>query len=160
MLDWDFRRTEKHHGVNTDAVRAEDDPDFPIALARLRSSLYLVAVSTVVIIGYGWSIQQRAHVAVPLTMQVLIGFTGTGLFVALGTLLTDLNPNRSSTDAASANLVRCALAAAMLAVVQMMIDSIGTGWTFTIFGIMSGICGPMMVWLMKMRSKGGSQPRE
>lgn len=153
MLDWDFRRTARHFGANVDVVRAQDDPNFPIALARLRSSLYLVVISTIAVIGYGWSIQRRAHVAVPLTMQVLIGFTGTGLFVALGTLLTDLNPNRSSTAAASANLVRCALAAAMLAVVQIMIDKIGSGWTFTIFGTMSGLCGPMMIWLMKPSSR-------
>lgn len=82
-------------------------------------------------------------------MQSFIGFTGTGLFVALGTLLTDLNPTRSSTAAASANLVRCALAASALAVVQIMINNIGPCWTFTIFGAMGGLCGPMLLWLMR-----------
>lgn len=98
-------------------------------------------------------------------MQAIIGFTGTGLFVvsgpselhaylhtsakyfqAFGTLLTDLNAERASTAAASANLVRCALAAAALAVLEYIIDGVGVGWCFTIFGLLGGLCVPLMVW--------------
>ena len=68
---------------------------------------------------------------------------------AFGTLLTDLNPTRSSTAAASANIVRCALAATALAVLQLMIDRLGVGWTFTFFGLISALCGPLMLLQMK-----------
>jgi hypothetical protein len=100
-------------------------------------------------------------VAVPLILQVLIGFSTTAMFVVskvksckvllltvtqvLGTLLTDLNPEQSSTAAASANLVRCALAASTLAVLQIIIDRVGPGWCFTIFGVLSCMCGPLLV---------------
>jgi hypothetical protein len=68
---------------------------------------------------------------------------------ALGALLTDLNPLQSSTAAASANIVRCALAATALAVLQVIIDAIGVGWCFTIFGALSSLCGPLLVWEMR-----------
>lgn len=116
------------------------------------------------------------HVAAPLILQTFVGFSTTGLFVvstimddggmvyavtsllilllkALGTLLTDLNPTRASTAAASANLVRCALAATALAVIQPIIDRVGVGWCFTIFGLLGGLCGPLMVWGIRSGGK-------
>lgn len=72
---------------------------------------------------------------------------------ALGTLLTDLNPSQSSTAAASANVVRCSLAAASLAVIQLVIDAVGAGWCFTIVGLLSGCCGPLLLLEMKQGQK-------
>ena len=63
---------------------------------------------------------------------------------ALGTLLTDLNPDQPSTAAASANIVRCVLAAGALAALQPIIDAVGAGWCFTIFGVLCGLCVPLM----------------
>ncbi|KAI1248997.1 hypothetical protein MGN70_008604 [Eutypa lata] len=79
--------------------------------------------------------------------------------LALGTLLTDLNPDKPSTAAASANIVRCALAAGALAALQPIIDAVGAGWCFTIFGILCGACGPLLLLEMRMghrwrRSRG------
>ncbi|KAJ4163489.1 hypothetical protein LMH87_005213 [Akanthomyces muscarius] len=56
--------------------------------------------------GFGWAIQAKTHVAVPLIMQVFVGFSATGLFVALGALNTDLNTHQASTASAAANVVR------------------------------------------------------
>ncbi|RYP02213.1 hypothetical protein DL764_005893 [Monosporascus ibericus] len=124
--------------------------DFPIEVARLRSSFYLVVVTTVTTISYGWVVEKQVHVAVPLVLQAITGFSISAAFVALGTLLTDLNPDRPSTAAASANIVRCALAAASLAALQPIIDSVGAGWCFTIFGLLCSLCGPMLLLEMRM----------
>ncbi|KAK6075020.1 hypothetical protein SCUP515_06071 [Seiridium cupressi] len=131
--------------MNSEVPSTYQDNDFPIEEARLLSALWLVALAAVSITGYGWSIQYHAHVSIPLILQALTGFSTTGMFVALGTLLTDLNPDRSSTAAASANIIRCALAAGTLAALQVIIDKVGPGWCFTMFGLLTGVCGPLLV---------------
>lgn len=94
-------------------------------------------------------------------MQVFVGFSTTGLFVvsliihfdqqqltpqALGALNTDLNTHQSSTASAAANIVRCALAATFLAILQIMIDHIGPGWCFTVFAAIMLLCGMSLYW--------------
>jgi hypothetical protein len=93
-----------------------------------------------------WALQPRAYLwyVIFITRPSLGKLTDDGK--ALGALLTDLNPLQSSTAAASANIVRCALAATALAVLQPIIDGIGIGWCFTIFGALSSMCGPLLVW--------------
>jgi hypothetical protein len=51
-----------------------------------------------------------------------------------GTLLTDLHPKSPASAQAANNIVRCAMAACGLAVLQIIIDKIGVGWCFTLFG--------------------------
>lgn len=48
-----------------------------------------------------------------------------------------------------ANLVGCALVTITLAVLQPLIDRIGVGWCFTMFGLLGGLCGPLMIWDIK-----------
>ncbi|RYO99670.1 hypothetical protein DL765_010924 [Monosporascus sp. GIB2] len=133
-----------------EAARPGQHDDFPIEVARLRSSFYLVGVTAAATISYGWVVEKQVHVAVTLVLQAITGFSISAVFVALGTLLTDLNPDRPSTAAASANIVRCALAAASLAALQPVIDSVGAGWCFTIFGLLCSLCGPMLLLEMRM----------
>lgn len=50
----------------------------------------------------------------------------------LSTLLVDLHPDAPATSQAALNMVRCTLSAAGVAVLQIIIDSLGLGWCFTI----------------------------
>ncbi|RYP81118.1 hypothetical protein DL769_002127 [Monosporascus sp. CRB-8-3] len=104
-------------------LRPTPPGDFPIEFTRLRSSFYLVGVTTAATISYGWVVEKQVHVAIPLILQAMTGFSISAVFVALGTLLTDLNPDKPSTAAASANIVRCVLAAASLAALQPIINA-------------------------------------
>jgi len=54
-----------------------------------------------------------------------------------GTLLVDVHPKSPSTAQAANSIVRASLAGGGLAVVQIFLDAIGVGWTFTLFG---GVC--------------------
>ncbi|KAH6677029.1 major facilitator superfamily transporter [Plectosphaerella plurivora] len=144
FMDVAYKSTAAHHGLPAGIAREESVYTFPIRAARLKGAISLVVISGAATVGYGWSIHHQVHIAVPLVLQALVGFGSTALFVALGTLLTDLNAGRSSTAAASANLVRCALAAPALAAVQPMIDGIGVGWCFTLFGALAAMCAPLL----------------
>jgi len=89
----------------------------------------------------------RTHIAVPLVLQFFSGSTQVAIFVVVGTLLTDLNPEKSTTVQASYNLVRRGLSAAGVAALQAGVDRIGMGWIFTIYGIMAFCCVPLFWWL-------------
>ncbi|EFY85464.1 Major Facilitator Superfamily protein [Metarhizium acridum CQMa 102] len=81
VLDFEFARLAKKCGMSQGEVRR--NADFPIEAARLSSALYLVVLSTVGTIVYGWVIHYRVHVSVPLVFQAIVGFSTTGLFVEL-----------------------------------------------------------------------------
>ncbi|KAI1123222.1 major facilitator superfamily transporter [Nemania abortiva] len=145
LLDFEYARVAKSHGYDPHEAKGELRDGFPIELARLRSKIYLVGPNVVGIVGYGWAVQNRVHVAIPLVIQGVLGFTISAGVVAFGTLTTDLNPGRSSTAAASANIVRCSLAAAGTAALQPIIDGVGAGWCFTIFGFLMATCAPLLL---------------
>lgn len=74
-----------------------------------------------------------------------------------GTLLTDLNMQRSATASAAMSIVRCLGAGAAVAAVQPLADSIGLGWCFAIYAIFLLVELPL-AWLiqkngMKWRSE-------
>ncbi|CAF9907940.1 MAG: hypothetical protein HETSPECPRED_007942 [Heterodermia speciosa] len=150
LLDRDYRMTSKNHPGPAD-ISIDNVSSFPIEKARLRSIFIFIAINTVATAGYGWALASRTHIAVPLIMLFFTGSSSAATFVACGTLITDLNPNRSSTVQASYNLTRCLMNAAAIAALQPMIDSVGVGWCFTIFAAIGALCVPS---LLLLRSRG------
>ncbi|KAH8881085.1 major facilitator superfamily transporter [Thozetella sp. PMI_491] len=149
LMDRDFRMTAKRHGLPSEKPASHVISDFPFEEARLRSSWYMVILTAGVITGYGWILEARVHVSAPLIFQTVIGFAISALFNVFNTLIIDLNPSRTSTAAASNNMIRCIMSGGALAVLQLMIDSIGVGWCFTFFGLLCGICGPLLLVALK-----------
>ena len=81
-----------------------------------------------------------------------------------GTLLTDLHPANPATAQAPSNIVRCALSASGLAVIELMITHIGVGWTFTIFAGSCLATAPMILaevyWGLRWRQARGREAEE
>jgi multidrug resistance protein len=146
LLDHDYCGLAAKYPERTSKDK-NDLTGFPIEKVRLRAVLPLLVVSTAATAGYGWSLGSRTHIAVPLVMQFFTGSSQIAIFVACGTLLTDLNPGRSSTAQASYSLVRCAMSAAGIAALQAMIEGIGIGWTFTVYAVIGGTCFPLLIFL-------------
>ncbi|KAF2812123.1 MFS general substrate transporter [Mytilinidion resinicola] len=101
-------------------------PGFPIEKTRLRSIFPVIATSSIATVGYGWTLHASPHITVLLT------------------LLTDLNPDRSSTAQASYSLIRCLLSAGGIAAVEAMIQGMGVGWCFTAFAVFGALCVPLL----------------
>ncbi|KAI0421771.1 major facilitator superfamily transporter [Xylaria grammica] len=153
FLDSEYARVARAHGYDPDGAKRGLVDGFPIETARLRSAFYVIGLTAVSTTAYGWAVQKQLHVAVPLVIHAVIGFTAAAAFVTYGTLITDLNPGRSSTAAASSNIVRASLAAAATAVLEPILDAVGAGWCFTIFGGIFATCAPLMLYQIKIGPK-------
>lgn len=69
-----------------------------------------------------------------------------------GTLLVDVHPKSPSTAQAANSIVRALLASGGVALVQVFIDTMGVGWTFTLFGGL-GMGSLGFAWLEWMYGK-------
>ncbi|KAI4106603.1 MAG: hypothetical protein L6R37_002104 [Teloschistes peruensis] len=59
LLNVDYQRTAKKHGLEVNRRSGDDLSGFPIERARLRSAVPLAVVSTAAVIGYGWSLDRK-----------------------------------------------------------------------------------------------------
>ncbi|KAI9764478.1 MAG: hypothetical protein M1840_008404 [Geoglossum simile] len=118
LMDYNYKVTARKIGWTVDKVSGDDLNRFPIEHARSRGSLWLLAISTATLVGYGWVVGGQAHVSVPLILQFIQGFWGTYFYTTYNTLLVDVFPESPSTAAAAASITRCAMAAAGIAVLQ------------------------------------------
>ena len=105
--------------------------------ARLRSTTYLIPISTLPILAYGWVLQHHLLPSISLILQSFMGMMIV-IYNACGTLIIDPHPARPATAQASLNIVRCTLAAASLAALQPLLDAVGVGWCFSIAAMVTG----------------------
>jgi MFS family permease len=88
LMDWNYIVIARAHGITVDKVVGDDLAKFPIEKARSRLSWLLLPVSTAVIMGYGWVLQQRvvcghlhSHViAGTLTMNSILAYRSSSCF--------------------------------------------------------------------------------
>ena len=148
LLDYEYRHIAQKHGLPV-SKSSNEISDFPIEEARLHSVFYFITISAITTVGYGWALQARTHIACPIVMQFVTSGMSVAIFVVCGALLTDLNPDRSATVQASYNLVRCGLGGAGVAMLQIISDTVGTGWCFTIYAAFSILCLPLLLLLRR-----------
>lgn len=124
LLDRDYRRMEKKIARETltdleNPVFAEQvarDENFPIERARMRMVLFHLIVYTACCAGYGWCLEKKVNIAVPLVLQVMCKFSsgissmrelssctiapvaisGVAVMNTVQTLLIDLLPEQGS----------------------------------------------------------------
>ena len=107
-------RTDSKRHIDSRAI--EKDISFPIEKARLHILPCVVFVFTACVIGYGWALQSRAIIAVPLILQFIsrffphtelhglashitfpeVGVTALTMMNTTQTLLIDMMPNQGS----------------------------------------------------------------
>lgn len=153
LLDRDYciisQELSKGSSANEGSRSSSQDNllSFPMEKARLRSIFPFLCIVSAAIIGYGWALHTHTQIAIPLILQFFTGATQVAMFVMCGMLLTDFNPDRSATAQSSYNLVRCALATGLVAALEPLVQKIGTGWCFTVYGVIGLICIPLLVIL-------------
>ena len=138
IMDWNYRVTARQIGHQVDRVYGDDLKYLPIEQARSRGYWYVVAVYSTTLCGYGWAVQKHAHEACPLILQFVLGILVTWYQQTFNALLVDIFPASPSTASATSSIVRCALSAIGVAIMQPLVGSIGRGWFFTILTVVSG----------------------
>lgn len=159
LMDWNYKATARSIGHTIDKVSGDDMNNFPIERARARGSYYLLLIYTAALAGYGWSVQARAHEAVPLILQYVLAALCTSFQQTFNALLVDVFPESPSTAAASGNITRCALSAVVVAVLQPLVDVMGRGWFFTLLTVLSGGGGLVADWLVRNKGMGWRRER-
>lgn len=159
-LNWNYRRHAKRLGMTLTKGRQQDLSDFPIERARIEVGLPLLALSTCINFAWGWTLQSKTSIAVPVVLLFLMGVGMIGFNNSCSVLIVDMYPGKAGAATAANNLTRCLLGAAATAVVTPMINGIGAGWAFTVFGFMYVLTLPTLLLIMKNGIKWRRDLRE
>ncbi|KAI8877166.1 MFS general substrate transporter [Backusella circina FSU 941] len=151
LLDRDYRIIAKKIEDAVDNGEYEGPnriEDFPIYYARFKSIWIPTIIIQALTILYGWCFILNAHLAVMLIIQFFVAACATAFMTCGQTLLVDLYPGKGASITASNNLVRCLLGAVATVCIDPGIEGVGTGWMFTIIGlilVVSNVSIPILI---------------
>jgi MFS family permease len=160
LMDFNYQKIARLHGLPVDRVTGDDMRNFPIETARSHGCYLLHVFSICALAGYGWAVDRHVHPSVPLILQFFIGIKCTVVLQLFSTLMIDIFSQMSGTAAASNNIMRCMLSAILVAVLQPLDRGLGKGWTFTLVGLIDGSSGILAVWLLQNNGRKWRLKRE
>jgi len=149
LINRNFRRHAARLGVEVQSSRQMDLSGFPIERARFEIGVPLLWLNIVIMLVWGWVMQERVSVAAPIVLLFLMGVGMIGFINTINTLLIDIYPHKAGAAVAANNLTRCLIGAAFSAAIQPMIDSVGSGWAFFILGAIYIVLFPLLLVVMK-----------
>lgn len=144
LMDKNYKRTAKRAGITVDIKRGDNMKGFPIELARIQVIWVTLYPGIAAILGFGWALDREVHLAVPLVLLFIIGFSMIVCFSVLNVILIDLYPQSPATATAANNLVRCSMGAAATGLIIQMIDGMGRAWCFTFIAAVVTVTSPML----------------
>ncbi|KAF8960020.1 MFS general substrate transporter [Flammula alnicola] len=148
ILDFEYQRFKKkareQYASNVLAFDITQEGNFPLEMARLNLTPYYILTLAASCAGYGWCVENKVNIAVPLILQFLAGCASIGVMNATSTLNIDLVPGQSSSVTACNNFVRGCLTALLVSVVQLIINGIGIGWTYVLLSGLSLLALPLV----------------
>ncbi|KAJ8119974.1 hypothetical protein ONZ43_g3198 [Nemania bipapillata] len=147
LANWNYRRHCRKLNIPYDRSRQQDMAGFPIEQVRLQISLPFLAIFTAVLIGFGWAIEYKAHLAVEIVLLFLQGVTLVAFSNLLSTLIVDINPGAAGAATAANNLTRCLVGAGASAFINPLMTAVGAGWAFTIIAFSYVLFAPVL-WLI------------
>lgn len=148
-INWNYRRHARKLGMPLTKGAQDDLSNFPVERARIEIGLPLLGLATAVLFAWGWALQYGAPIAVPCVLLFLMGVGMIGYTNASSVLIVDMYPKKAGAATAANNLTRCLLGAAATGAVSPMIDAMGVGWTFMIFGFLYLAGAPLLLVIMK-----------
>ena len=119
---------------------------------RMQENIWLAAsLYPAAMIWYGWVVQYGVHWIVSCIANFFFGIGSMLVFSAVGTMLTEFTPKKSSTGVAVNNFMRQILATIATVVVQPLINAIGTGWMCTMIALFCWITGNLAIFALKKK---------
>lgn len=159
FLDVNYRRIATQLGLPVQRNRHTDLKNFPIEKARLQIAFPLILGAIALIIVFGWVLDYGVHLAAPTIITFFMGFCLTGSFNTVSTLLIDLYPNKAATATAGSNITRCLLGAGATAVIEPMLNAMGTGWCYTFIALVMLATTPLLFILINYGPKWREERR-
>lgn len=162
LIDWNFRRHGKRLNIVILKSQQTSIDEFPVERARLEVALPLAYIACVMLVPYGW-IMNMEHPPLPaaLVMLFFTTFSLSGSMQCLNVLMIDCYPDSPSSASAANNLVRCALGAVGVALVDPLLNNLGRGWTSTLIAALEAIMSLCWwaVWIWGERWRKQRQAR-
>ncbi|KAK1981614.1 major facilitator superfamily domain-containing protein [Colletotrichum cereale] len=148
VLDWDYVRIKRR-------IEASDDGGvlFPKEYARMRTMPVLLVLFSGAVVAWGFCVDMGVHIAVPLVLQVVLGYTSIATLNTTMTLMIDILQTRSSAATACTNLVRCWLAALLVGLIDKMTSALRISWSYVLLGGACALLLPLMYVEMKVGPK-------
>lgn len=144
LIDRNFRRHARRHGIEIQRNRQQRMTDFPVEAARLEITIPLVYVACVAVIAYAWVMNFQVHLAGPLIMLFILAHAISGATSTLITLVVDCHVDQPATATAASTFYRFLLGAGAVAIAVPIIERIGIGWTGTIIAFAQVLCSAML----------------
>lgn len=148
-INRNYRRHAARLGLAVDKTRQMDLAGFPIERARLEVGMPLLALSAAALVCWGWVMQERGGLPATCVLLFVMGAGLTGFSNTSNVLIVDIHPGRAGAAVAANNLTRCLLGAASSAVIVPMINAMGSGWAFTLIGLLYVVFSPVLLLIMK-----------
>ncbi|CEJ00688.1 hypothetical protein RMCBS344292_14738 [Rhizopus microsporus] len=154
LLNWQFNRYSRSYlSTKGEGSRKNLDPEFPIEATRLNLTWIWGIAFSLFTSAYGWCLQLKVNIAVPLTMTFFMAYTSSSTFCAINTLLVDLFPNNSAAIIASNNFTRCILGALVVFCVNPGVEFMGIGWFFTTVSLIVFVSRAILIVELKYGPK-------
>jgi MFS family permease len=148
LMDWNYRRHARRLNFPVVKNRQTDLINFPIERARIEIALPTLLLGALGVVGYGWMMGTKVSIAGPVVLLFLLGYGLTASFQTLNALMIDIHSTKPAAATAAANIVRCELGSAATAAIGPMIQAMGTGWSYTLLGLLTMGSLPLLCWVM------------
>ncbi|KZL72473.1 MFS general substrate transporter [Colletotrichum tofieldiae] len=147
ILDWDYARIKRRIEASDGGIL------FPKEYARMRTMPVLLVLFSGTVIAWGFCVDKGVHIAVPLVLQVVLGYTSISILNTTMTLMIDILQTRSSAATACTNLVRCLLAALLVGLIDRMTSALRISWSYVLLGGVCALLLPLMYIELKIGPK-------
>ncbi|KAJ6094614.1 hypothetical protein N7467_002127 [Penicillium canescens] len=163
LADWNFRRYGRQMGVNIERNRQSKEQLslMPLEKVRLQITLPAIYCSSLFLLGYSWVLAYNVHLSGPLIMLFFLGNAAAGVTNTAGALIMDLHAHRPGMARAAMSLCGFLPGAGVVAIVPLLIQTIGFGWLGTIIAGLWSMSSSML-WVVyfkgqEWRQRGGRE---
>jgi multidrug resistance protein len=149
VVDWNFRRHAARLNIPMSKGKQQDLSNFPIERVKFEIVLPGHAVGIIGLILFGWTVFFQTHLAGPEIALFITGFGISTAFNITNGLLIDLHRDKPAAATAAINFVRCLMSAGGSAAIIPMCRAMGSGWAFTLIGLVYVLLIGVVVWIMR-----------
>lgn len=144
LIDWNFRRHAERVGVEVMQNHQSRLHLIPMEKARLQIAIPIIYGSSVLIVGYAWTMNYQVHLAGPIIMLFVLSHLVAGATSTLIALVVDCHVQQPGTAIAANNFFRSLGGAAVVAIATPLINGVGFGWMGTIVAFIWALLTPVL----------------